>query len=140
MTVRHVVGYFLDQDTPGVGTEMFEQSLRASGPQTFSAIKGGAQEPIAMYLDLNRAKFIPIIDKTFVVGATGSVDGYNAKTFDHTVNLRDKKIRFEQSGSGTANQDQQLYAGAWCIETNADLGLGTAVEWTFAATLDYLDL
>jgi len=33
-------GYFLDQDTPGVGTEMFEQSLRASGPQTFSAIKG----------------------------------------------------------------------------------------------------
>jgi len=79
-------------------TEMFEQSLRASGPQTFSAIKGGAQEPIAMYLDLNRAKFIPIIDKTFVVGATGSVDGYNAKTFDHTVNLRDKKIRFEQSG------------------------------------------
>jgi len=140
MTVRHVVGYFLDQDTPGVGTEMFEQSLRASGPQTFSAIKGGAQEPIAMYLDLNRAKFIPIIDKTFVVGATGSVDGYNAKTFDHTVNLRDKKIRFEQSGTGTANQDQQLYAGAWCIETNADLGLGTAVEWTFAATLDYLDL
>jgi len=72
-----------------------------------------------MYLDLNRAKFIPIIDKTFVVGATGSVDGYNTKVFDHTVNLRDKKIRFEQSGTGTANQDQQLYAGAWCIETNA---------------------
>jgi len=52
-----------------------------------------------MYLDLNRAKFIPIIDKTFVVGATGSVDGYNTKVFDHTVNLRDKKIRFEQSGT-----------------------------------------
>jgi len=90
MTVRHVVGTSWIK-TLLVSAPRFEQSLRASGPQTFSAIKGGAQEPIAMYLDLNRAKFIPIIDKTFVVGATGSVDGYNAKTFDHTVNLRDKR-------------------------------------------------
>lgn len=140
MTVRHVVGYFLDQGTPGVGTEMFEQSLRASGPLTFSALKGGAQEPLAPFLNLNRAKFIPVIDKTFVVGATSSIDANNSRLFDYTCNLRDKKVRFEQSGSGTANQDVQLYAGAWCIETNADLATGTAVEWTFAATVDYLDL
>jgi len=140
MTVRHVVGYFLDQGSPGVGTEMFEQSLRASGAITFSGLKGGTQEPVSGYLPLNRAKFIPVLDSTFVVGATGSVDGNNAKVFDHVVNLRDKKIRFEQSATGTANQDQQLYAGAWCIETNGDLSTGTAVEWTFVATLDYLDL
>lgn len=140
MMVRQVVGYFLDQGTPGVGTEMFEQSTRGSGAVTFSALKGAVQEPLASHLLLNRAKFIPVIDKVYKLGATAAVEGGNAVLFDHSVNLKDRKIRYEQSATGTNNQDIQLYAGCWCIEANADLTTGLAVEWTFNATVDYLDL
>lgn len=139
MTVRQVVGYFLDQGTPGVGTEMFEQSVRANGAQTFSALKGGANEILAPYLLLNRAKFIPVIDKVITVASTGSVEGNNVRKFDYSVQLG-RKIRFEQSAVGTANQDVQLYTGCWACEANGDVTTGTAVEWTFNAIVDYLDL
>lgn len=140
MVVRQVVGYFLDQGTPGVGTEMFEQSTRGSGTVTFSALKGASQEPLAPHLLLNRAKFIPVIDKVYKVGALAAVEAGNTILFDHSVNLRDRKIRFEQSAVGVGNQDIQLYAGCWCIEANNDITTGLAVEWTFNATVDYLDL
>jgi len=141
MMVRQVVGYFLDQGTPGVGTEMFEQTTRGStGGVTFSALKGASQEPLSPYLLLNRAKFIPVYDQVFKVGAVGALEGGNVVTFDRTIMLRDRKIRFEQAASGTANQDVQLFAGCWTIEANGDLSTGLAVEWTFNADLDYLDL
>lgn len=141
MIIRQVVGYFLDQGTPGVGTEMFEQSTRGStGGVTFSSIKGAVQEILTPYLLLNRAKFIPVYDRTFKIGNNAAVEGGNVALFDTTVSLRDRKIRFEQASSGTGNQDIQLYAGAWCIEANADLTTGLAMEWTFNADVDYLDL
>lgn len=141
MIVRQVVGYFLDQGTPGVGTEMFEQTTRGStGGVTFSALKGASQEPLAPHLLLNRTKFIPVLDRVYTLGNNSAVEAGNTILFDHTVNLRDRKIRFEQAAQGTANQDVQLYAGCWCIESNSDLTTGLAVEWTFNATVDYLDL
>lgn len=139
MTVRHVVGYFLDQGVPGVGTEMFEQSARNNGAQTFSAIKANGQQLLANYLLLNRAKFIPVIDKVMTIAPTGSVEGNNVRKFDYSTQLS-RKIRFEQNAVGAANQDIQLYAGCWAYESNANVTTGTAVEWSFNAIVDYLDL
>lgn len=138
--VRMVVGWFKDIGSGmGTTTELFEPTTNSGGPLTSVGI-GGGDGVTSLLLPINRAKFMPLVDRLIKIGAGSSIDGNNVRTFDVTAQLRDTKITFEGSTTGTANQDKLLYIGFWTAEGGNDTAGGTSVEVSFVSSLHFTDL
>lgn len=137
--VRMVIGYALDQADLSSTTELFEAKVSSGGPLTGVGI-GGGDGVTALLLPLNRAKFIPLVDRLIKIGANSSVDGANVRTFDITKALREAKIIFEGTTVGAANQSRTLHVGFWTAEGGNDTAGGTNVEVSIVADLHFTDL
>lgn len=138
--VRIVIGYQLDQAVPGSATEIFDSGSRGGPPVALDVLDvDGSAGLAAMNLTINKVKFQTIYDRIHKLGSS-SADGYNVKTLAIRKKLN-KKIKFEANTTGAANQDKQLYIGAWTAEGANDAAApGTAVELSFLAALKYTDL
>lgn len=138
--VRMVIGYFKDISvTPSTTTEIFEPTDNNTGPLTGTGI-GGGNGIQAIVASLNKAKFTTVVDRLIKLGANSSIDANNVRTFEFTKPLRDAKIQFEDTTSGTGNQDKNLYIGFWTAEGGNDTAGGTTVEVSYTTALHYTDL
>lgn len=138
--VRMIVGYHKDINLGmSTTTELFESNANSGGPLTSVGI-GGGDGVTALLLPINKAKFTVLVDRLIKVGANASIDGNNVRTFSVSKALKDAKITFEGTTTGSANQDKQLYIGFWTAEGGNDTAGGTTVEVSYISSLHFTDL
>lgn len=137
--VRCVIGYHRDPSVaPSTGTELFEGTTPNAGPITGTTFGPNGVE--AILVPINKAKFTVLSDRLYKLGANGSIDGNQVRTWTVDINLRDAKVHFEGNTEGADNQDKNLYIGFWTAEGGNDVGAGTSVESSYVSSLHYLDM
>lgn len=133
--VRVLIGYWKDTVAFSSASQIFD-SLTGFGPATTF---GTINNLNSLYWATNKTKFQTLLDRTYVLGTTSSVDASNVKLLDYKLKLG-QKIKFEGSDSGTDGQDKNLIMIAWTGEAGDDATLGTNVEISGLSYVYYTDL
>lgn len=118
--VRMVVFYLDDNVTVTSGTDIF--SGGAGNPLDFSTVVGID----TMHYPLNPVKITVLHDSVINLAKGGEYE--STRYIKKTINLRNKKIVFENTTSGIDNQKPNLYVAYWAAEAANDVGTGTTVE------------
>lgn len=133
--VRILVGFFKDTAAFSSASQIFE-STTGQGPAVgFTTINNLD----SLYWSINPVKFQTLLDRTYVLSPTTSVDASNVKLLEYKLKLG-QKIKFEGTDSGVDGQDKSLYMIAWTGEAGDDATLGTNVEISGLARVYFTDL
>lgn len=133
--VRILVGYFKDTANFSSASQIFEGTTGASAAVGFTTINNLD----SLYWSINPVKFTTLLDRTYMLAPTTSVDGTNVKLLEYKLKLK-AKIKFEGTDVGQDGQDKSLIMIAWTGEAGDDAVLGTNVEISGLARCFFTDL
>ncbi len=131
--MRMVLFYAKDRSNFSNTSEMFLNS--AHNPIT-GAIIGGLDK---MYHPLNKSLVTPLYDKIHKIAPYGAGNSDGTRFFNFFVKLRNKKISFENTGTGGDNVSPRLHLAVFTAEAGDD-GVNATIEMSAMQRLWYKDI
>lgn len=118
--VRMVVFYLDDNVAVTSGTDIFAGA--AGNPLDFATVTGIN----TIHYPFNPVKITVLHDQVFNLAKGGEYE--STRVIKKSINLRNKKVVFENTTSGVDNQKPNLYIAYWAAEAAEDISTGTTVE------------